>query len=515
MTDVLQGSPQPVVAFRGLTKRFGGECALEDVALTVLPGEVHGLLGENGSGKSTLIKILAGYHEPEPGGELLVRGEEVRLPLIPGQFRQLGISFVHQDLGLILSLSVLENLFIGEFAERRGWNISWKHQRRLARKLFDEFGIKLDLDVPVASLRPVQRALLAIVRAVHEMRAVVPDGGGGLLVLDEPTVFLPKADTDDLFRLVRDIVRSGSSVLFVSHDLDEVREITDRITVLRDGRVHGTVITRETEPGRIIEMIIGRQLEMFTAKPHEVGTVGAFATVRDLNTASLRDLDFDVRDREVLGLTGLVGSGFEEIPYALFGAMPCESGTLELKAGRYNLAALTPARAISAGLALIPGDRLRDGSIASLSVAENVTMQVLDRYYQRLRLQRKQIHGHSRGLLTRFDVRPNAPELAYSSLSGGNQQKVLLAKWLETEPDLLLLHEPTQGVDVGARQQIFELIGDIVSAGTSVICASSDYEQLARICDRVLVVGRGRILHTLVGDELTKEEITARCYSSL
>lgn len=506
---------------RSLSKRFGGALALDNVALTVLPGEVHGLLGENGSGKSTLIKVLAGFHDPEPGAELEVGGQRVSLPLTPGAFRDLGISFVHQDLALIPSLTVLENLRIGDFAIH-GWrHISWRSERRLARATFADYGVSLDPDATVASLRPVERALLAVVRAACEIRETVREresagghGAGGLLVLDEPTVFLPKADTEHLFELVREVVTSGASVLFVSHDLDEVLEVTDRVTVLRDGRVHGTVVTAEVDPPTLVRMIIGRELESVSHSSRGQVNGAPLATVSDMSGDRIRPMSFEVRPGEVLGLTGLVGSGFEEIPYLMFGARPCTDGVLTIHGDEKDMTALTPLRAIEAGMALIPGDRQRDGSIPSLSVAENVTMQILDRYYHGLRLQRSEIIGRSRELMDVFDVRPSDPHLPYSSLSGGNQQKALLAKWLETEPQLLLLHEPTQGVDIGAREQIFKLIRSIVETGTAVVCASSDYEQLARICDRVLVVTRGDLSHTLSGDELTKERITERCYAA-
>ena len=507
-------SAPPRLALHNLSKSFGGARALRGVDLTVLAGEVHGLLGENGSGKSTLIKILAGFHEPDEG-ELLVNGRAVRLPLHPGQFRELGLSFVHQDLGLVESLSVLENLRVAEIAASRSrWRISWRRERARARETFERYGVRIDPGADVRDLKPVERALLAIVRAIEEIRGVA---GNGLLVLDEPTVFLPKEGIDRLFALVRDAAADGASILFVSHDLDEVREITDRVTVLRDGALVGTVATRETSEIAFVEMIIGRQLAAMGEVEHvDLSEKQVGVTVESLTGANVSDVAFEMHKGEIVGLTGLLGSGFEEVPYLLYGARPAAAGRMVLRGDSYDLQRLTPPAAIDAGLALIPADRQTDGSVGSLPVVENVALSVLDRYFNGLALDRRRMRRETRALMQEFDVRPNDPAMPYGALSGGNQQKALLAKWFQTEPRLLLLDEPTQGVDVGARQQIFELIRSSVrERGMHVLCSSSDYEQLALLCDRVIVFGRGRVWRELVGDDVTKERIIEQCYAAM
>jgi ribose transport system ATP-binding protein len=505
----------PILSVRGLSKSFGGARALDDVSLTVLPGEVHGLLGENGSGKSTLIKILAGYHVPDDG-ELEVRGEPVKLPLHPGQFRDLGMSFVHQDLGLIQSVSVVENLMVGELAgSKNRFNIRWSRERARARAIFARYGVPLNPRTQVSDLSPVARALLAIVRAVESMRQVADDRDiGGLLILDEPTVFLPKTGTDQLFDLIREIVGTGSSVLFVSHDLDEVKEITDRVTVLRDGHVVNTVVTADVNEAQLVEMIIGRRLAALTSEHQDLTAKKVDVAVSDLAGGNLEGLSFEIHRGEVLGLTGLVGSGFEEVPYLLFGAWKCTGGKLQIDERVFDLKKMDPAKAERIGMALLPADRQRDGSIGSLSVTDNVTMQALDEHFKGMRLDRRGMRAEAAELGKTFDVRPNDPKMLYSALSGGNQQKALLAKWLRGQPRLLLLHEPTQGVDVGARQQIFAMMGEAAEQGASVICASADYEQLAAVCDRVLIFARGKIVQQLVGHQVTKERITEQCYNS-
>ena len=504
---------QPVVALRHISKTFGGVRALHDVDLTIRRGEVHGLLGENGSGKSTLIKILSGFYAADRGGELEINGRPVSLPLHPGQFRSLGMSFVHQDLGLVRSLSVVENLLVGDLTSHRSWRISWARERRRAQETFGSFGLKLDPRAKVSDLRPTDRALLAIVRAIEEIRANAADDGSeyGLLVLDEPTVFLPPGDRDELSAIVREIAATRASILFVSHDLDEILEITDRVTVLRDGKVRGTVDTARASDEVLVEMIIGRRLQALSTE-REQAEAGKAISITGLTGRYARDVSLTVREGEVVGLTGVLGSGFEEIPYYVFGARSAAAGRLEVDGKTYDLRGMSPSRALEAGVALIPADRQRDGSIGSLSLGDNVMVPVLHEYQSRFGLNRSRMRSDARTLLEQFDVRPPDPRLKYQSLSGGNQQKAMLAKWLQTKPSLLLLHEPTQGVDVGARQQIFQLTRKAAADGTAVVCVSTDYEQLAAVCDRVVVFGRGRVASELTGDQVTKERIAEQCY---
>jgi len=510
-------SSTPVVALAHLSKTFGGARALKGVSLTVLPGEVHGLLGQNGSGKSTLIKILAGFHAPDPGGELVVNGKPVKLPLQPGQFRDLGMSFVHQDLALIPSLTVTENLRISELASTRRWHISWAREHRKAADLFARYGVQLSPRAQVSDISVIDRALLGIIRAVDDMRTsdALGQGGRGLLVLDEPTAFLPKEGTDRLFRLVREIVASGASVLFVSHNLGEVREITNRITVLRDGEVVATVATRDTTEAQMVQLIIGRHLDTLAPPTHQPSNKNIAISIKGLRGGSLRDVEVDIHEGEVLGVTGLLGSGFEDIPTLLFGARPAAAGTMTLGGQDHALAAMTPAKAIRLGIAFVPADRQNDGSIGTVTVTDNVTMQVIGRYVTALRLDRRRMIHDAQALIDAYDVRPPTPTMEYQGLSGGNQQKVLLAKWLQTRPSMLLLHEPTIGVDVGARQQIFGVIRDAAAAGTAVVCASADYEQLAAMCDRVLIVARGRVVRQLLGADVTEERIAEQCLTSV
>ena len=508
----------PVLHVTNIAKSFGGAQALAGVTFTVMPGEVHGLLGKNGSGKSTLVKILAGFYAPDPGGRLEFNGEHVHLPLKPGDFRRLGMSFVHQNLGLAPSLTVLENLrFAHLTAERRSF-INWRSERRQAIDALGRFGLTIDPDERIDRLSPVERALLAIVRAFEEIRAeCAATGRPGLVLLDEPTPFLPREGVDKLFSLMRSIAVTGSSVIFISHDVEEVLAITDRITVLRDGRVAGELETARATHDQVVEQIVGRSLARRAEPLHgPTATHPPYVRVDAVAAATLRPTDFLIGKGEILGLTGLIGSGYEEAPYLIFGARPCRSGVLKFAEGpSIALADMSPGRAIALDFALLPGDRQSASGVDSLSIVDNMLLPDVDRFFRGGFLRRGAMVREARALGTRYEVRPNDPSAKLSSLSGGNAQKVLIARWMNRRPKLLLLDEPTQGVDVGTRVQIYVALRAAASSGTSIVCASSDAEQLAEICDRVLVFARGRICREITGAELSKDGIAEACYASI
>lgn len=508
----------PVLNVTNLSKSFGGAQALAGISFKVLPGEVHGLLGKNGSGKSTFVKILAGFHAPDPGGRLEFNGEQVPLPLKPGDFRRLGMSFVHQNLGLVSSLTVLENLRFAHLTAARRSFINWGAERRQAIEALARFGLTIDSTERVDRLSPVERALLAIVRAFEEIRVeCAATGRPGLVLLDEPTPFLPREGVDKLFSLIRSIAATGSSVIFISHDIEEVLTITDRITVLRDGMVAGELETARATHQQIVEQIVGRSLADRAEPLHDQTTERPpFLQVENLAGAMLRPTSFTIGKGEILGLTGLIGSGYEEAPYLIFGARPCRSGILKLAASPpLALAAMTPSRAIALGFALLPGDRQHAGGVDSLPVADNMLLPDVGRFFRGGLLRRGAMLHEARALGTRYEVIPNNPVARLSSLSGGNAQKVLIARWMNLKPKLLLLDEPTQGVDVSTRVQVYAALRAAASAGMSIVCASSDAEQLAEICDRVLVFARGRICREITGAELTKDGIAEACYASI
>jgi len=503
----------PVLEISHLSKRFGGSKALDDVSLVIGAREVHGLLGQNGSGKSTLIKILAGFHVPDPGARLWINGHEVALPLRPGDFQRLGISFVHQHLGLVPSMSVLENLLIGEHAVARRWRIAWAREAERAKALFARFGMTFDPSAAVETLTSVERAQLAIVRAFDQLDRQA-GSGTRLLVLDEPTPFLPAADVQKLFQLVRSLVSEGASVLFVSHDIDEVMDITDRITVLRDGKVAGTMETTATKKADVVRTIVGRAVDLEALRAPKRAQVAAAVEIESMRGSIVDDVSMTIHRGEIVGLTGLIGSGYDEIVHLAYNSARARGGRLTIDGTPLDLARLTPDAAIAAGIVFIPGDRQNDAVVGTLSVAANASLPVLKRRNGGWAISEGGMNRIARDLAEAFDVRPRDPSRLMAHLSGGNQQKVVLAKWFQIDPKLILLDEPTQGVDIGAREQIFGIVRRMSENGTAVLCASSDHEQLAAICDRVIVLSRGRIVASLEGDDISKPAIAELCYAA-
>jgi ribose transport system ATP-binding protein len=462
----------PALEARNLAKTFGAQRALKGVDLKISGGEVVALLGENGSGKSTLVKILSGYHEPEPGGELLMSGHPVPLPVPLGSARAVGLSFVYQDLGLAPDLEVVENLFVGRrvtdgFASTAP--IHWRSERDAARAIFDRYGVDLDPSAQVGRLRPTAQALLAIVRAAEELREYrgARDDTGGVLVLDEPTVFLPEHEKVFLFDLVRRLTAEGLGVLFVSHDMTAVREIAHRAVVLRDGAKVGDVTVKESSDADLIELVSGHRLdraaiELATSHGSESSAAPEAGEVvfaaKQVSGRRVRDMSFDLHAGEIVGMAGLLGAGSEDLPYVLFGDVADATGEVTIGDWSGDVSELTPGKSIDLGVALVPADRKQQGAVAELPVSLNMLSLSLQKFLDGgfLRLDKLLYTANQR--TATYDVRPRNAALGMSALSGGNQQKVVLARWLEQGPKVLLLHEPTQGVDVATRQQIYELM---------------------------------------------------------
>lgn len=514
----------PCLRAFGLAKSFGPQRALAGVDLQIDAGEVVALLGENGSGKSTLVKILAGYHSPEPGGELFVSGRSVQLPVPLGSYREIGLSFVFQDLGLAGGLNVVENLFVGRRLhgrDRRSRPIRWSAERRAARAMFERYSVELDPEAVVGELGATDQALLAIVRAAEELREFRAGAAeGGVLVLDEPTVFLPEHEKVFLYELIRRVAADGTGVLFVSHDMSSVREIADRAVVLRDGLKVGDVAMVETSDAELVELVSGHHLSLEapsslrrpTSSRAPAGDVALAAS--GLTGGRLRDAALELHSGETLGVAGLLGSGSEDLPYALFGALPGSAG--ELRCGTFSgqLSALSPRLAERIGMALVPADRKRQGVAAELSVATNMMSLVFDRFTSRGVLSHRRIRRAAGERCETYDIRPPEPAAPLSALSGGNQQKVTLARWLELQPRVLLLHEPTQGVDVLTRAQIYEFMRARCEQGAAILWVSTDFDELATVCDRVLVCARGAVAGEVPGPPFTRDRITSEVYST-
>ena len=500
---------EAALELRHLSKTFGGTAALRDTDLVIRRGEIHGLVGRNGSGKSTLIKILSGFHEPDEGAELRLGGERVELPVDPARARKYGLTFVHQDLALAPGCTVMENMRIGRYRLHGLGRIDWNQERKYVRAALAKVGLDESPDALLQTLRPVNRALVAIARALGEAEE---HEGLGVLVLDEPTTFLPRGDVDVLFDAIRRIAERGTSVLFVSHRVEEIKTLTHRVSVLLDGVRVATVETAATPEARLVELILGRELKDLYPQRTKHGT-DTILDVKALTGSIIRNLDFSIQRGEIVGMTGIAGMGHDELPYLIFGAQPAASGGISL-AGKDPVAAadLRPNAAMKLGLALLPADRQWASGVAAYTVRENVSLPIVRRFFRRGLLRQRQEHSVVGGLLRAFQVTPPRPNHIFGALSGGNQQKALLAKWLQMRPPVLILHDPTQGVDLGAKKEVFGHIENAAAAGSGVVICSSEYEDLAHLCHRVLIFRDGQIVAELSGSNLTEDHIVDHCY---
>ena len=498
-------APAPLLEARGLHKAFGATRALRGVDFALRPGEIHALVGQNGSGKSTLIKILSGFHAPDRGS-LRIADQEVSLPVDPQAAASAGLRFVHQNPGLSPTFSVLETIRLQTFHTTWYGRVRWREERSEVQRLLDSLGMDLDPEMTIAELSPAQRGLVAIARAMQDL-----GDRSAALILDEPTATLGQSEVERLFGTLRGLRNAGHAVLFVSHRLDEVLAIADRISVIRDGQLVWSRAAAGTTEADLVSAILGRDLGALYPDRHEPEGAPTLAGI-DLDGPTVRGLSISVSAGEIVGVTGLGGMGHDEVPYLLFGGVPLASGRVEVK-GR-TLAHLSPQSAIEAGMALLPADRERQSGVGAASVGENITIGRIADYFKGGWLRAGREHRDVDQLLELFQVIPRDPDRPLATLSGGNQQKALLAKWLQRSPTMLLLHEPTQGVDIGSRQQVFRLIQRAADQGTAVLIASSEYEDLANLCTRVLVMRRGRLVGQLSGAGLTVQSVIGACYAS-
>lgn len=478
----------------GLCKRFGGTEALRSVDFRVDPGEVHALLGENGAGKSTLIKILAGIHAPDTGTVIGPRG-----PSAPGRAVP-GIAFVHQDLGLVDTLSVAENValgagFSGMGSGRAGPLIDWKRTRESARNALAAMDLAIGTDVPVGRLGSAEKSMVAIARAL------VTDAR--ILILDEPTASLPEADVRRLHAALGRLRERGLGVVYVTHRLDEVFRIADRVTVLRDGAVCHAGSVSDTSQADLVNAILGRRIEtMYPARA--AADDRPLMVVQDLRSRHAGPVSFTLHAGEVLGLVGLRRSGQDTVGRMLCGALPSRGGRVTLEGTPLDLRGTR--RTIGRGLGFVSSKRVEESLCQSLSLRENLFM---DPSLAGIRVINGSVERSLAAVtLSRFGVIPAAPERLISTLSGGNQQKVVLARWLATDRKVLILEEPTTGVDIGARAEIYRLLREAVDGGVGVVLVSSDFDEVAGLCDRAVVFDRGKPVATLRAGELTLDRLT-------
>jgi ribose transport system ATP-binding protein len=481
-----------------LSKTFTGTRALDDVSLEVAAGEVLAVVGQNGSGKSTLVKLLAGIHQPDPGGTVEVGDGAGRLVPLGRDGR--GLHFIHQDLGLLPMLSTTENLDLGRPLGRR-WITPLRRTSEHARavELTRRFGAAIDVRAPVARLSPAERAIVAIARALDGWQH--PDN---VLVLDEPTTAFHRDEVSRLFDAVRAVAAEGAGIIFISHRLDEVRALADRVLILRDGRKVAESAGGELDDDALVTAIVGTAVAEGARPAAAAGPV--VLSVDALRGRHVQGMTLSARAGEVVGVSGVLGSGREDLNALIFGAQRPVGGAITVAGDRLPPGDM--AAAIDRGVAFVPADRHRHGAVMTMSMQENLTLPALRSLPRRFgAIRRTAEAAEARRWARQVDLRPPAPDRPLSTFSGGNQQKVVLAKWLRTSPRLLLLDEPTQGVDVGAKAAIYRLVKQAAAEGSAVLVASSDAKELAALCGRVLLVDQGQVAGELTGAALTETAI--------
>jgi ABC-type sugar transport system ATPase subunit len=479
-----------------VSKTFPGVKALQDIQLEVAHGEIHALIGENGAGKSTLIKILSGVYQPDEGAEIIIDGE-VQKNITPLESLRHGIAVIYQDFSLFPNLSVAENIAMVSRVGQSTKIINWKETNRIAKSALAKLGLELPLSKTLSELSVAKQQLVAIARAL------VNDAK--LIVMDEPTSALSRGEVESLFSIIRNLKDQGISILFISHKLDELFAISDRFTILRDGKYIGTFGEEELDDDRLISLMVGRKIEYKIFEKRILAD--PIFEVRNLNKAgNFKDISFTLNRGEILGITGLVGAGRSELAQAIFGLSPADSGEISLEGTPLHID--SPEHSVANGISYIPENRLTEGLVLKKSMADNISLTVLDKISNKRGLIEKDAQQNLVAKwIHELNIRPNIPGMIASKLSGGNQQRIVLSKWLATEPKVLIVDEPTNGIDIGAKADIHQLLRDLSEQGMSIIVISSELPEILAIADRVLVMRRGRIAATLDGRNLTQEEI--------
>ena len=492
---VKQNGSDVFISLKNVSKTFPGVKALTDINFDVRKGEVHGLIGENGAGKSTLIKVLAGVHQPDPGAEIIIDGERVE-QLTPTESMRRGIMVIYQDFSLFPTLTVKENIAFSQQIDKKRRIINWKEIEETSKKALGILGVDIDLNAKLGSLSTAKQQLVAIARAlVYDAK---------LLVMDEPTSALSSGEVQHLFKIMNDLKARGLGIIFISHKLDELFAICDRMSVIRDGHYIGMRNNGETTTGEIIAMMVGREIKEEHVSGTNIGDV--ILEVKGISKrGNYDDVSFKLRKGEVLGITGLVGAGRTETVRALFGLNPPESGEMFLEGKKID--PKSPAEAQALGIAFVPESRLTEGLVLQQDAESNITLSILKNFVRGGLLDFKARNRRAVELIEQLNVKPPYPDMQISKFSGGNQQKVVVAKWLATNPKVLIVDEPTNGIDIGAKTEIHALLRRLADEGMAVIMVSSELPEILSISDRVLVMRRGRINGEFDGATATQEAI--------
>lgn len=485
-----------LLEMKGISKRFRGVQALNGVNFDLREGEVHALVGENGAGKSTLMKVLTGIHQPD-AGEIFYLGKPYAVKNI-GESQALGISMVHQELNMMNDLTVAQNIFIGR-EMRSGFIIKDNDMVKETRAIFDHIGIDIDPKIKLGRLTVGKQQMVEIAKAVSRNCKV--------LILDEPTAALTQTEIDELFRIMADLKSKGIGMIYISHRMDEIKTISDRITVMRDGEYVGTVDTDSVTKDEIINMMIGRVVyedpKTHSEVPEDAETV---LEVKNLTSGNLfKNVSFKLRKGEVLGFSGLMGAGRTEVARAIFGADPIDSGEIYVNGKPVSIK--SPKDAVNLGIGYLSEDRKRYGLMLDKSVAENTALASLDKYIKFGIINDRKIKEEAQIENAKLKTKTPSMEQALKNLSGGNQQKVIIARWLIKNSDILIFDEPTRGIDVGAKSEIYTLMNELARSGKSIIMISSELVEILRMSDRVLVMCEGKKTGELDISEANQEKI--------
>ncbi len=487
---------QTVLEMIGIKKSFSGIYALSGIDFSLELGEVHALLGENGAGKSTLIKVLGGIYQPD-AGKIKIDGKKVQIRNVPDA-REQGIGIIHQEIVLVPYLTVAQNLFLGREIIRHG-TVDMRETNRRAAEMISSLGVNIRADEVVENLTIAQQQMVEIVKAVSYNEKII--------VMDEPTSSLSNEEVEQLFEIIARLKEKKVSIIYISHRMEELFRISDRVTVIRDGAYVGTRDTAKTSPGELVSMMVGRDLENFYVRDfQDLSGSETALEVRKLTCGGVfENVSFSVRRGEILGFAGLVGAGRSEVMESVFGAREYQSG--EVLLGGRPVKFKNPMQAIRAGIAMVPEDRKKQGLVLGNSVAFNLTLASLRFYMSGIAISEKKRRTVIDTYFEKLRIKAASPAIEAGSLSGGNQQKVVLGKWLSTKPEVLILDEPTRGVDVNAKFEIYTTINELAKEGMAIVMISSELPEIINMCDNVCVMRGGRLVGRLEKNELSQEEI--------
>jgi ribose transport system ATP-binding protein len=489
-------SREPVIEMKGISKSFSGNKVLDQVDFQLLPGEIHALMGENGAGKSTLIKILTGIYERD-AGKVFIKGKEVQFKN-PKEAEQFGIAVIHQELNIIPYLTVYENMFLGkELTVGRLGITKDKEMKRKTKEYLNRLGIEIDPNMEAGNLSVGQQQMIEIARAVAADTEV--------LIMDEPTAALTEREIEALFKVISSLKKQGVGIVYVSHRMEEIFQICDQISVLRDGQFIGTKEVAKTNFDEIVKLMVGRQLgERFPERDTKIGQE-RFKVENLTSKGSFENIRFSVHQGEIVGVAGLMGAGRSEIMQAIFGYRKMDGGKVFIDGKEMTIK--SPYDAIKAGIAFVTEDRKSQGLILELSVRENLSITTLDKISKNSLISSKTEISLADEMIEKLHVKTSGREISVKSLSGGNQQKIVIGKWLGIHPKILILDEPTRGVDVGAKKEIYQLMNDLTKQGVSIIMVSSELPEILGMSDRILVIHEGKLAAELDKSEANQENI--------